>query len=122
MVLAIAEGLTMDNDLVLGVYEGLAIISLDDTVGSHDGGRVIVRNITLFFSASRTLFGLVFGEPFFNQLCLLLQLLHQLPSAAPEALGRGGSACPRSVCICSSSCATLASIFCFFFLAREKCR
>ena len=72
MVLAIAEGLAMNNDLVLGINEGLAVISLDGAVGSHHGGRVIVRNITLFFSTSRTQLGLVLGQPFLNQLCLLL--------------------------------------------------
>ena len=72
MVLAIAEGLTMDNHLVFSINEGLAVIPLDDTVGSHHGGRVIVRNITLFFSTSRTQLGLVLGQPFINQLCLLL--------------------------------------------------
>ena len=44
----------MHNHLVLGIEEGLAVISLDDAVGSYHGGRVIVRNITLFFSSRRT--------------------------------------------------------------------
>jgi hypothetical protein len=34
MVLAVTEGLTVNNDLVLGINEGLAVISLDNTVGS----------------------------------------------------------------------------------------
>ena len=72
MVLPVTEGLTMNNHLVFGINKGLAVISLDDTVGGHHRGRVIVRNITLFFSTSRTLLGLVLGQPFLNQLCLLL--------------------------------------------------
>ena len=78
MVLPITEGLTMHNDLVFGINEGLAVISLDSPVGGHHFGRVVVRKITLFFSTSRTLFGLVLGQPGLNQLCLFLQLLHQL--------------------------------------------
>ena len=38
MVLAVAEGLTMNDYLVFGINEGLAVISLDDAVGSHHGG------------------------------------------------------------------------------------
>ena len=72
MVLPIAEGLTMDNHLVFSINEGLAVISLDDAVGSHHGGRVIVRNITLFFSTRGALLGLVFGQPLIHQLRLLL--------------------------------------------------
>ena len=81
MVLPVAEGLTMNNHLVFGINEGLAVISLDDAVGSHHGGRVIVRNITLFFSTRRTQLGLVLGQPLINQLGLLLQFLHLLLSA-----------------------------------------
>src|SRR5450759_5054826 len=87
VVLPITGGLTMNNHLVLGIDEGLAIISLDDTVGSHHGGRVIVRNITLFFSTSRTQLGLVLDQPFLNQLGLLLQLLHQLLPAGARSPG-----------------------------------
>ena len=72
MVLAITEGLTMHNHLVFSINEGLAVISLDDAVGSHHGSRVIVRHITLFFSPRGTLLGLVFGQPLIHQLCLLL--------------------------------------------------
>ena len=78
MVLPIAEGLTMDNHLVFSINEGLAVISLRDAVGSHYGGRVIVRNITLFFSTRRTQLGLVLGQPLINQFGLLLQLFHLL--------------------------------------------
>src|SRR5512139_2939075 len=88
MVLPITEGLTMNNDLVLGINEGLAVISLDGPVRGHHFGRVVVRNITLFFSTSRTLFGLVLGQPGLKQLCLLLQLLHQL---LPIGAGSPGS-------------------------------
>src|SRR5512143_2376652 len=69
MVLPITEGLTMNNDLMLGINEGLAVISLDGPMGGHHFGRVVVSNITLFFSTSRTLFGLVLGQPGLNQLC-----------------------------------------------------
>ena len=72
MVLPVAKGFTMYNHLVLGINESLAVVPLDDTVGSDHGGRVIVRNITLFFSTSRTQLGLVLGQPFINQLRLLL--------------------------------------------------
>jgi hypothetical protein len=72
MVLAIAERLTVNDDLVLGINDSLAVISLDNPVGSHHHGRIIVRNITLLFSTSRALLGLVFGQPFIKQLCLLL--------------------------------------------------
>ncbi len=72
MVLSITKGLTMDNNLVFIINEGLAVISLDGAVGGHHRGRVIVRNITLFFSTSRTLFGLILGQPLANLLCLLL--------------------------------------------------
>ena len=47
MVLPVAEGLAMDNHLVFSINEGLAIIALDDPVGSHHGGRIIVRHPTL---------------------------------------------------------------------------
>jgi hypothetical protein len=66
MVLAVAEGLTMNNHLVLGVNEALAVIPLDDPVGGHHRSRVIVRNITLSFSTSRTYLGLVLGQPFIH--------------------------------------------------------
>src|SRR5450759_3611810 len=89
MVLPIAEGLTMYNHLVFSINEGLAVIPLDDTVGSHHGGRVIVRNITLFFSTSRTLLGLVLGQPFINQFGLPLQLFHQLLTTGARSLGPG---------------------------------
>ena len=62
----------MNNHLVLGVNEGLAVIALDHAVGSHHRGRLIVRNITLPFSTSRTYLGLILGQPFIKQLCLLL--------------------------------------------------
>jgi hypothetical protein len=54
MVLAVAEGLAMDNHLVLGIYEGLTVISLDGAVGSHHHGQIIVGNNTLSFSIRRT--------------------------------------------------------------------
>ena len=45
VVSPMAEGLTRNNDLVPGINEGLAVISLDRAVGSHHGGRVIVRKV-----------------------------------------------------------------------------
>jgi len=63
MVLAIAEGLTMNNDLVFGINEGLTVISLDGAVRGHHFGRIVVRNIALIFSASGALLGLVLGQP-----------------------------------------------------------
>ena len=72
VVLAITEGLTMNNDLVLGINEGLAVIAPDDAVGSHHAGRIVVRNITLFLSASRTYLWLILCQPLINEICLLL--------------------------------------------------
>ena len=63
MVLAMSEGLTMNNHLVFGINQGLAVIPLDGAVGGHHFGRVIVRNITLIFSANGAPLGLVLGQP-----------------------------------------------------------
>jgi hypothetical protein len=79
----------MPNDLVFSINEGLAVIPLDDTVGSHDSGRVIVRNIVLFFSARGAQLGLVLGQPMINQLGLILQLFHLLLPAATRSPGPG---------------------------------
>ena len=89
MVLAVTRGLTMNDDLVLGINEGLAIISLDGAVGGHHHGRVIVRHITPFFSTSRTQLGLILGQPCIDLLGLLLQFLHQLLAAGARSPGDG---------------------------------
>ncbi len=79
----------MHNDLVLGIDAGLAIISLDRAVGSHHGGRVIVRNITLFFSTRGTQLGLVLGQPGLDKFCLFLQPFHLLLPAGARSPGPG---------------------------------
>jgi hypothetical protein len=68
MVLPVAVGLNMDNHLLFAINETLAVIPLDDTVGSHHAGRVIVRTVALFFSPRGTLLGLVLGQPCIDQI------------------------------------------------------
>ncbi len=62
----------MDNHLILTIYKGLAVISLDDSVGGHHFGRVVAGNITLILSASGALVRLVLSQPSINQLRLPL--------------------------------------------------
>lgn len=72
MVLPITEGLTMHNHLVFSINKGLAVIALDGAVGGHHGGRVVVGNITLFFSPRGPSLGLILSQPLLNEVCLLL--------------------------------------------------
>jgi hypothetical protein len=72
MILAIPAGLPMNNNLVFGIYQGLAILSLDSAVRGHHLSRVIVGKVTLIFFALSAPLGLVFCEPLLDLICLLL--------------------------------------------------
>ena len=83
VVLAVAEGLTMNNDLVLGIKEGLTVISLDSAVGGHHFGRIVVRKIALILSASGALLGSILSQPFSHRPMQIRRIFH--PGVTPAS-------------------------------------
>lgn len=50
MILAAAEGFGVDDYLMLGIDEGLAVVALDDAMGGLHLGRLVVRYVRKILS------------------------------------------------------------------------
>ena len=83
MILTPAEGLGMNDDLVLAIDERLTVVALDDAMGCFHLGRVVIREVTADLLARGAVLGVIILEPLPDTLGLLLQALHQaLPVSA----------------------------------------
>jgi hypothetical protein len=72
MILTPAEGFGVDDDLVLAINEGLAIISLDNTMGRFHLGRLVVGEVTANLFARGPVLGLIYFQPSLDPFGLLL--------------------------------------------------
>jgi hypothetical protein len=57
MILPVSKDLRMNDDLVLGIHQGLAFVSLDRLVGGVHLGRFVVGNVALNLFSLRSFFG-----------------------------------------------------------------
>lgn len=80
MILATAEGFGMDDDLVLTIGQGLAVVTLDDGMGSPHFGRVVIRNVAADLLSYGPILSLVLLEPPLKALSLPLEALYLLLS------------------------------------------
>ena len=72
IILTIAEGLSVDNHLVFGIDQGLAVVALNDTMGRLHLGRIVIRYLTTDLLACGARFGLILLQPLLQALDLLL--------------------------------------------------
>ena len=63
MFLGCAEGLGMDDDLMLVIHDGYPVIALDDPVGGLHGCALIVGDVALYGLAGLARFVIVFFQP-----------------------------------------------------------
>jgi hypothetical protein len=74
IILTIAEGLPVDNHLVLGIDQSLAVIALDHPMGRLHLGRVVIRDVTADLLARGAMPGLRFSLSHFSRLPIIVCL------------------------------------------------
>ena len=90
MILTSAEGLGVNDDLVLPIDERLAVVPLEDPMGRFHLGRVVIREVTADLFARGPVLRVMIFEPLPDTLGLLLQALHlALPVSSAPRTGRG---------------------------------
>lgn len=77
MILA-AKCFGMDNDLMLGVHQGLGVVPLDHPVGGRHFRRLIIGYVALDFFPALAGFWLLLLQELAQSLHLVLQPLHLL--------------------------------------------
>jgi hypothetical protein len=76
IILTNAKGLSMEDYLMLGIDESLAVVTLDDAMRGFHLGRLVVREVAADLLACGAMPGLILLEPFSQALNLLLETLH----------------------------------------------
>jgi hypothetical protein len=72
MILTSTEGFGVDDYLVFGINESLAIVPLDDAMGRLHFGRVVIREVAADLLARGPVLGVITLEPLLQALSLLL--------------------------------------------------
>ena len=76
MILTPAEGFGVDDYLMFGIDESLAVAALDDAMGRLHLGRLVVRHIAADLLACGPVLGVIIFEPLLQARGLLLETLH----------------------------------------------
>jgi hypothetical protein len=82
LILPPAEGFGVDDYLVLGIDEGLAVVALDDAMGRPHFSRVVIRDVAADLLFCGPILCLILLESLLQALGLLLQTLHLLLSVS----------------------------------------
>jgi hypothetical protein len=72
IILTPAEGLGVDDDLMLAIDKRLTVITLDDAMGCLHLSRLVIREVTADLFARGSVLGLIYFQPFLDPLRLLL--------------------------------------------------
>src|SRR5262245_40092206 len=80
IVLPITKGFRMDDDLMPGIDQRLAIVALQDAVGRKHFRRLVIGDVTLQLIALLAAFGVVRGQEGLDAGGLLLQALEVVVS------------------------------------------
>jgi hypothetical protein len=76
MILTPAEGFSVDDHLMFGINESLAVVPLDDAMGRLHFGRLVIGEVTADLLARGPVLGVIILEPLLQTLGLLLETLH----------------------------------------------